>query len=330
MRTALLAPYKAARPQGNNQRNPPRGNRRVAGISRGHPPEPFTAAPSAVGQKPHVLGNPVFIPRIFQENRIQAWDFPHAWTNNGPEMRPILESLQRYAVPAATLALVCAASPLAAQTARSQPQVVKEGESVGFRVRPQPLALAPISLDVSKFAFTAPGRVEPGRSQEGERGFTFTPSRAAKGGVSVGMAMRSVAPVATDQPAADNSAATPGGYNFDLTVGYKGFAVSGGTSHVDTGIGGRNREAVDLGIGYGARNWHAGLQASSEREAVNLMPRAKGDSQRYTVEARGAVDLSSKISVGGTLRYRPATQNPTLLDPQRDDRAVIVGGAVVF
>jgi len=208
-------------------------------------------------------------------------------------------------------------------------------------VKSQSLTIAPLGLDVGKFAFTAPGRLESGRMESGhsqvvERGFTFTPSRSAKNGVSVGMAMRTVNPavnstataMAADRAMADSSPAA--GYDFDLSLGYKGFAVSGGTSHIDTGVGGRSREGVDVGIGYGARNWRAGLQASSERESVNLMPRADNDSQRYTVEARGALDLSPKISVGGTLRYRPATQNPTLLDPQRDDRAVIVGGAVIF
>ncbi len=254
-----------------------------------------------------------------------------------------------------SVAAFCIASPLSAQTvtqaaaqaAKSHPQpgkaqpakaqLVKEGENVGFRVRSQPLAITPISLDVGKFAFTAPGsaagRAESGHAPVMERGFTFTPSRSAKGGVSVGMTTRTAMPPAgnaASNPAAADSSPASSNYNFDLSVGYRGFAVSGGASHVDTGIGGRNRETVDVGIGYGARNWRAGLQASSERESVNLMPRAGGDSQRYTVEARGALDLSPKISVGGTLRYRPATQNPTLLDQLRDDRAVIVGGAVVF
>lgn len=251
-------------------------------------------------------------------------------------MHGFFESLLRSAVPATLVALACTSAPGVAQAAKSrlQPQVVKEGESVGYRVKHQSLQLAPISLDVSKFAFTAPGRLDSakadtGHSQVMDRGFTFTPSRSAKNGVSVGMNVRTITPDSASQTSTD-SRPVANGYDFDLSLGFKGFAVSGGTSRVDTGIGGRNLEGVDLGIGYGTRNWRAGLQASSERESINLMPRPEGENQRYTVEARGALDLTSKVSVGGTLRYRPAPQNPTLLDPQGEDRAVIVGGAVRF
>ncbi len=236
----------------------------------------------------------------------------------------------------AGMAALCAGPALAisphngAQKSRLQPQVTAEGETVGFRVKSQSLALAPMNLDVSKFAFTAPGRVASSKVQTVERGFSFTPSRSGKGGVSLGMTARSVVAAAPERTAATDTGLAPAGYNFDLAVGYKGFAVSGGVTRLDTGIGGRTREGVDVGFGYGAKNWRAGVQASAERESLYLFPRAGKPDPLYSVEARGALALSPQISLGGSLRYRPAPEHPTPLDPTKDDRAVMLGGAVAF
>lgn len=240
----------------------------------------------------------------------------------------------------AGIAMLCAAPAMAAsgqntaqnasQKTRLQPQVTADGEAVGFRVKSQSLAIAPMNLDVSKFAFTAPGRVASSKVQTVERGFSFTPSRSGKGGVSLGMTARSVVAAAPERMASADTGLAPAGYNFDLAVGYKGFAVSGGVTRVDTGIGGRSREGVDVGLGYGAKNWRAGLQASAERESLYLFPRVGTPDPLYSVEARGALALSPQISLGGSLRYRQAPEHPTPLDPTKDDRAVMLGGAVAF
>jgi hypothetical protein len=60
------------------------------------------------------------------------------------------------------------------------------------------------------------------------------------------------------------------------------------------------------------------------------VPRFGSPDPRYSVEARGALAVSPNVSLGGSLRYRPALQNPTPLDPNKDDRAVMLGGAVAF
>lgn len=244
--------------------------------------------------------------------------------------------------PLAGAALMCAASPALAEPTsaaktRLQPRLVAEQDSPAFRVRSEALAIQPITLDVSRFAFTAPGQIASSRVQTVERGFSFTPSgQAARRGVSVGMTARTLVPTAASRPTTiAASAPTPGlvptGYNFDLSVGYRGFAVSGGVSRVDTGVGGRSREGVDLGIGYSEAKWRAGLIASAEREEIDLLPRAGGTPDpRYALEARGSVLLSPQISLGGSFRYRLAPQQPTPLDPNRDDRAVLLGGAVAF
>lgn len=250
-------------------------------------------------------------------------------------MRVLPESLALGLAPLMGVALLCAQPAAAATTpapakSRLQPQVTTEQDAVGFRVKSQQLALQPINLDVSRFAFTAPGRVATSGVKTVERGFNFTPSGNGKRGVSVGMTARSVVPAAAERTAAADSGLAPAGYNFDLSVGYRGFAVSGGVSRVDTGIGGRSREGVDVGVGYGQRNWKAGISAMAEREQVSLIPRVGTPDPRYSLEARGALALSPKVQLGGSLRYRVAPENPTPLDPNKDDRAVMLGGAVAF
>jgi hypothetical protein len=245
------------------------------------------------------------------------------------------ESLMLLAGPLAGLALLCALPANATQTSaqaksRLQPQVTSEGAPAGFRARSQALVLQPINLDVSRFAFTAPGRMTSSKVQTVERGFTFTPSRSGKG-VSVGATVRSVAPSqAAERTASVESGLAPAGYNFDLSVGYKGVSLSGGVSRVDSGLGGQSREGVDVGLGYGTRNWQAAIAATAERETGFTVPRVGSPDPRYSVEARGALALSPNVSLGGSLRYRPALQNPTPLDPNKDDRAVMLGGAVAF
>lgn len=247
-------------------------------------------------------------------------------------MRYGSESLTLLAGSLAGLAMLCALPAAAASTTKSrlQPEVTSEGVSAGFRSKSQALVLQPINLDVSRFAFTAPGRVPSTKVQTVERGFSFTPSRSSKG-VSVGATVRSVAPTSVgERTAAADSGIAPGGYNFDLSLGYRGVSVSGGVSRVDTGIGGQSRQGVDVGLGYGTRKWQAAIEASAERETSFAVPRVGSPDPRYSVEARGAFALSPNVSLGGSLRYRPALQNPTPLDPNKDDRAVMLGGAVAF
>jgi len=213
---------------------------------------------------------------------------------------------------------------------RLQPQVTADGLSAGFRARSQALVLQPINLDVSRFAFTAPGRVTSTRVQTVERGFTFTPSRSSKG-VSVGATVRSVVPTSVaERTAAADSGLTPAGYNFDLSVGYRGVSLSGGVSRVDSGLGGTSRQGMDVGVGYARRNWRAAIEATAERDTGFGASRIGSPDPRYSVEASGALALSPNVSLGGSVRYRPALQNPTPLDPNKADSAVMLGGAVAF
>ena len=259
-----------------------------------------------------------------------------ARTPHGGESKQLLTHALKGGVLGA--ALLCASlmgatlipvqSALAATTkTRLVPEVTTENSTAGFRTKSQALVLQPINLDVSKFAFTAPGRVASSKVQTVERSFSFTPSGNPKG-MSVGGSVRTVQTASVDRTA--DPALAPAGYNFDLAVGYRGMQVSGGMSRVDGGIGGRSSQGVDVGLGYGARNWQAAIQASAERDSNPLSPRVASPDPRYSLEASGALALSPRVSVGGSLRYRLAPENPTPLDPDKDDRAVMLGGAVAF
>jgi len=259
-------------------------------------------------------------------------------------MRAAFESLSKALAPIAGIALLCAVPAMAAPgtlngapngKSKLQPQVTTDNVTAGFRVKSRPLlALQPITLDVSRFAFTAPGRMASSQMQAVEREFSFTPSASgSKRGVSLAMTARSVAPAVQRSAAAApplDAGLAPAGYNFDLSVGYRGFALIGGMTRMDTGVGGRSTRGVDVGLSYAARNWKTGILATAERESLYLLPRGGTPDPRFAVEASGALSLSPQISLGGSVRYRLAPESPTPLDPNKDDRAVFLGGAVAF
>jgi hypothetical protein len=140
-----------------------------------------------------------------------------------------------------------------------------------------------------------------------------------------------VAPTSVaERTAAADSGLTPAGYNFDLSVGYRGVSLSGGVSRVDSGLGGTSRQGMDVGVGYARRNWRAAIEATAERDTGFGASRIGSPDPRYSVEASGALALSPNVSLGGSVRYRPALQNPTPLDPNKADSAVMLGGAVAF
>lgn len=248
-------------------------------------------------------------------------------------MRLAFESLLRHCAPVLGIAMLCAgtASAETAIHSKLQPQVTTDQTPVGFRVKSQPLpGFQPISLDVSKFAFTAPGRASSTRVQTVERSFSFTPSRSVKG-LSVGVTARGTA-AAPDRLAVAGAAdgIRPVANSLDLSVGYKGFQITGGVSRSDTGIGGVSSEAVDVGLGYASNKLRTGISATAERDERMFFGTGADRDPRYGLEANGLFALSPSVSVGGTLRYRLAPSTPTPLDPNRDDRAVLLGGAVAF
>lgn len=243
---------------------------------------------------------------------------------------------------------LAAAKPRAATAVPPAP-ITTDGVVAGYRAKQAPSfgaftppALGP--LDPARFAFTAPGRAAP-RPQVAERSFSFTPSGASERGdrraVRLAVTTRAVVPPAAAAPAAPATSQTalvtpgsepgtlPSGYNVDVSVGFRGFALSGGLLRMDGGIGGGHREGMDFGLGYLGRNWKTGVRAGVERGSSIAGP-ADRAGPRLSVQAGGALSLSPGLSVGGTLRYRVAPPNPTPLDPDADERAVLVGGALAF
>lgn len=235
-----------------------------------------------------------------------------------------------------------AATRQKADSRRAPAQVTTEGFSAGFQGRQSNFApfTAPSlgTIDVSRFTFTAPGRPAAQRPQVVDRSFSFTPSgseRNDRKALNVGVTTRTLAsnvpargPAASVTPVGEPGV-SPSGYNVDLSVGFAGIAVTGGVSRFDAGVSGGRKEAADIGLSYAARNWKTGVQASIERGS-SLAASSAQTGDRYGLEATGALALSRSLSVAGTLRYRAAPPNPTPLDPNKDDRAVLVGGALAF
>ncbi len=240
----------------------------------------------------------------------------------------------------ATVAKAKSSSQAVGQAAgkpRTAPRVTTETETAAFRLKPAALAsLAMPPLDVSRFAFTAPGRVASSKVSQVERGFSFTPSGSTdRKALSVGVTTRAIA----SAPAAGLSRAAaapvdagigPSGYGVDVALGWKGFSVSGGVAKFDAGLGsGGDKEAADIGLSYASRNWKTGIHATAERGS-SLVAAPGAETERFALEAGGAMALSPALSVGGSVRYRLAPLNPTPIDPTKDDRAVFLGGALAF
>lgn len=233
---------------------------------------------------------------------------------------------------ACTLALpVTAQAQVAAKSAGSN--MFSMSETSLLKNRSNAMALSPINLDVSRFAFTAPGKVAApkpaAKAPAMERSFAFTPSGNAAKGVSIAAASRGGAPQ-RPSPAPVEMITAPQPYDLDLSVAYRGFAVSGGIRQNEADLTGERQKSVDLGLSYGARNWRTSVQASADPAPRVITSPAQSQSDRFAVEAGGALLLSPSLSVGGGVRYRVAPAHPTPLDPNKDDRAVFIGGKLAF
>ncbi len=240
-------------------------------------------------------------------------------------------------IPAAFLLAAFALVPLAATAAPSTRSVITaDGEGIGFKARRQASEVLPATpaIDMTRFSFTAAGARSPTRLAAFERGFQFTPSGGGdKRNVAVGVTTRSSAPVvaAAQQARAASAGAAigPESYGFDLAVGWKGLAVSGGVARSITAAGSET-DGVGLGLSYGRKGWRTGLRATAERGSALLPQSNNSATERMAFEATGALHVAPSVSLGGTLRYQLAPIHPTPLDPNKEDRAVFLGGRVNF
>lgn len=209
-------------------------------------------------------------------------------------------------------------------------------------------SFAPALLDTARFSFTAPGQTAAtARMQAAEHAFRFTPSGSndSRRALSLGVNSRVVAAAPdTSRAAAPGQFAGPGptAYNVDASVGYRGFAVSGGYTHADnvftagtvpTSLTPPSREALDLGLSYRGKSWKTSVQLGSETiaAAINSATLVQTPAERrYSVEVGGAYAVAPGIAVTGGLRYKLTPTDGALTDPQRKDRAVYLGTAFAF
>ena len=231
-------------------------------------------------------------------------------------------------------AIVAAALPCAAlaakpglRSAKARPTVEQVDRLRGTTLTP----FAPQLLESARFSFTAPGRSGSNvRLDTVERAFRFTPSgQSGRKALTVGVNARSVT-AATDASRVTADASSPTAYNVGLAVGWRGFAVGGGYTRVDTGLAGlgpNRREGVDLSFGYRGRNWKTAVQFAAETGSPLLLTPLE---RRYSVDVGGAYALGPRLSLSGGVRYKLAPVAPSLLDPNRDDQAVYLGTAFSF
>lgn len=194
---------------------------------------------------------------------------------------------------------------------------------------------APIS-DASKFSFTASGaNAAQARLQTVERAFRFTPSGQSdnRKALSLGVSTKVVAAAPDRSRAAvpaETLAAASTGYNVDLSVAWKGFAVNTGFSRMEPGptaLLGVRREALDIGVSYRGKNWKTSLQGTAEQgQLLAFAPLER----RYSVELEGAYSLAPRLSVTGGVRYKLAPLSPSVLDLDRADQAVYFGTNFAF
>ena len=209
-------------------------------------------------------------------------------------------------------------------------------------------SFAPALLDTAKFSFTAPGQSPATtRLQTSEHSFRFTPSGASdsRRSLSLGVSSRVVAAAPdTSHSAAPAEFASPGpaAYNVDMSVGWRGFAMSGGYTRaenvltpgaVPTSLTLPTHEAVDLGLSYRGKSWKTSVQLGSETVAgaVNGATLVQTPPERrYSVELGGAYAIAPGIAVTGGVRYKLTPSDAGLTDAQRTDRAVYLGTAFAF
>lgn len=142
-----------------------------------------------------------------------------------------------------------------------------------------------------------------------ERTFRFTPSGKVNDGkaLTLGVTSRVVRAVAPETArAAETEVASV--YNFDVSVGYRGFAITGGISKLDSVLS-ESREGVDLGLSYRGNRWKTALQLNAQRDGDGWINPLSLDKE-YSVELGGAYALSSRFSVMGGVRYQLMQADP--------------------
>lgn len=169
-------------------------------------------------------------------------------------------------------------------------------------------------------------------------GFRFTPSATAPDksrAVRVAVRARTVTPAAAQQPTRDvvatpPTAIAPTAYNLGLSVGWKGFALSGDVARVQGGAIPIGREAAEVGISYQGRKIGGRVSATAERSDGSL-PRIVPVESSYSLDVGGSYAISRNIALAGGVRYKiDRDRLEPLSDQRRDSQAVYLGTAFRF
>ena len=242
-----------------------------------------------------------------------------------------LRAVAPIAVCALAIASVLAGPAMAARTTTAAKPVKQK-----FSMETPLTSFQAPDTDASKFSFTASGpNAAQARMQTVERAFRFTPSGQSynRKALSLGVSTR-VAAVTPDRSRAavptDPAVSVPTNYGVDVSVAWKGFALSTGFSHVEPGpmvLLGSRRDAVDIGVSYRGRNWKTSLQGRAEEgQFLSFAPLER----RYSVELGGAYSVAPRFSVTGGVRYKLAPLAPSILEMDRADQAVYFGTNFAF
>ena len=236
---------------------------------------------------------------------------------------------------AIAIALPCAAAP-SKSNARHSAKARTSFDMPSDSLRAAGLTpFAPPLIDSARFSFTAPGHgATATRFDSTERAFRFTPSgqTSSKKAVTVGVTSRVVTAAADTSRGVptESFAVTPAAYNVGLSVGWRGFAVSGGYTRLDSGVtalGPNRREAVDVGLSYRGKSWKTALQVAAETGSPLMLTPLE---RRYSVDVGGAYAVGPRLSLNGGLRYKLAPVAPGLLDADRADQSFYLGTAFSF
>jgi hypothetical protein len=165
------------------------------------------------------------------------------------------------------------------------------------------------------FRFTSPA--------ERSRGFRFAIRARADTPVT---ASREVGPIAPTV-----SAITPLSYNLGVSVGWRGFAVSGDVAQADGGPIGGVRESAQVGMSYRANRHITGRVAVAAERAEGAQ-RILNEDQAVSLDVGGAYSIARNVDVTAGARYRISRDRlePIAGDQRRDSQAVYVGTAFRF
>jgi hypothetical protein len=189
-----------------------------------------------------------------------------------------------------------------------------------------------------------PAVADPGLAAElARRGFQgnsfrFTPASTSSnksGAVRVAVRARGATPAQAIRSIAEPSttgvtAITPTAYNLGVSVGWRGFALSGDVARVRGGPVPGGREAAEVGVSYSGKRFTGRLEVGADRVDPS-QPRVIARDEGYSVGVGGSYRLTRNLDLTAGARYKIQRDRlEPLADQRRDSQAVYVGTAFRF